>query len=222
LNGYLQRLVANVRNPGGSIRPILGSVFAGPQYGETPEIREVEEKVLPNRPESRVPQHADQPFFERTGPARIPIPGRARQDKDFEAVSEERTSFKPLMAMAQHEEIQKPERRAAGVQPQSLPEQTEPKTVLRDLGWPLTVKNLRGAEPKTSREAPQPDPDRKEDRDLSGRSATPTREPDEIQIHIGRIEVTAVPPAPVRPAPRPANKSLDLGAYLKRRDGGAR
>jgi len=45
----------------------------------------------------------------------------------------------------------------------------------------------------------------------------PMREPDEIQIQIGRIEVTAVPPASQpRPAARPAPKSLDLGAYLKR------
>jgi hypothetical protein len=42
--------------------------------------------------------------------------------------------------------------------------------------------------------------------------------PDEIHINIGRIELTAVPPAPHRPA-APARKSLNLDEYLKRRNG---
>jgi len=42
--------------------------------------------------------------------------------------------------------------------------------------------------------------------------------PDEIHINIGRIELTAVPPVPQRPA-APARKSLNLDEYLKRRNG---
>jgi hypothetical protein len=42
-------------------------------------------------------------------------------------------------------------------------------------------------------------------------------EPDEIQIHIGRIEVTAaLPQQPARPSAPPIRKSTDLGEYLKR------
>lgn len=53
----------------------------------------------------------------------------------------------------------------------------------------------------------------------SGREATPEREPDEIQIHIGRIEVMAVPPAPARAETKPVNRSPNLGDYLKLRHG---
>ncbi len=60
------------------------------------------------------------------------------------------------------------------------------------------------------------------------RSAAPHRVPqpeqerDEIEIHIGRIEVTAVPQTSVRPAVQPpARKSLNLDEYLKRRNRGA-
>lgn len=41
---------------------------------------------------------------------------------------------------------------------------------------------------------------------------------DEIQIHIGRIEVTAWPPAPIRPAPPSPRKGLNLEEYLKGSD----
>lgn len=45
-------------------------------------------------------------------------------------------------------------------------------------------------------------------------------EPDEIHIHIGRIEVTAVQPAPARPAPTaPRPRTPSLSEYLRRRDG---
>jgi hypothetical protein len=46
------------------------------------------------------------------------------------------------------------------------------------------------------------------------------READEVRIHIGRIEVTAVAPAPARPAaPMPRHKAPSLEDYLKRRNG---
>jgi hypothetical protein len=57
--------------------------------------------------------------------------------------------------------------------------------------------------------------------DLPRPVARPEREADEIQIHIGRIEVTAVQPLPAGPAasPRPAappvRKSLRLDEYLR-------
>jgi hypothetical protein len=49
----------------------------------------------------------------------------------------------------------------------------------------------------------------------------PARETEEVQIHIGRIEVTATPSEPPRPAAvRPQRKAIPLGEYLTRRDGG--
>jgi len=44
---------------------------------------------------------------------------------------------------------------------------------------------------------------------------------DEIQIHIGRIEVVAVQSAAPRPAAAPARKALSLDEYLSRRNGRA-
>lgn len=44
-----------------------------------------------------------------------------------------------------------------------------------------------------------------------------SRSQDEIEIHIGRIEVLAAPPRPAQPAAsKPARKSIDLVEYLRR------
>jgi hypothetical protein len=48
---------------------------------------------------------------------------------------------------------------------------------------------------------------------------TPPQQADEIQIHIGRIEVVAVPQAAPRPTATPARKGLSLDEYLSRRNG---
>jgi hypothetical protein len=44
---------------------------------------------------------------------------------------------------------------------------------------------------------------------------------EEIEIHIGRIEVTAMPPAAPRPMPAPARKTQTLDEYLRRSNGRA-
>ncbi len=56
-------------------------------------------------------------------------------------------------------------------------------------------------------------------RELPIREAKAERQSDEIQIHIGRIEVVAAPPAPVRVESKPESKSPSLGDYLKLRHG---
>jgi hypothetical protein len=76
---------------------------------------------------------------------------------------------------------------------------------------PLTdAKTLWDSSPLTS------DARKIEKTDFAPRVAQPEREADEIQIHIGRIEVTAVPPPPVRPPASPVRKSLRLDEYLRR------
>ena len=46
-------------------------------------------------------------------------------------------------------------------------------------------------------------------------------DPDDIQIHIGRIEVTAVAPPSAKVAPKAQRKGETLDRYLMRRDGRA-
>jgi hypothetical protein len=55
------------------------------------------------------------------------------------------------------------------------------------------------------------------------RAAQPSREPDEIHIHIGRVEVAAIAQPAARPAPAaPARRAMSLDEYLRRSNGRSR
>jgi hypothetical protein len=64
-----------------------------------------------------------------------------------------------------------------------------------------------------------PAPDTGEAHGDARRSRRPERGADDIQIHIGRIEVTAAAPAPARAAATPPRQSPSLDEFLKRRPG---
>jgi hypothetical protein len=89
---------------------------------------------------------------------------------------------------------------------------------------PLVPEGLRPAEAAFLRNTSPLSPARgKIERTGPARHSAPEeRYADDVQIHIGRIEVTAVPPAPTRPAVQPVRKSLRLDEYLRRGREGVR
>jgi hypothetical protein len=92
-----------------------------------------------------------------------------------------------------------------------LLERTQQRVVLHAPYRPVVADNLVYPDVKPFRSLAPLSPEmHKADKAQRGREA------DEIQIHIGRIEVTAVPPAPARPAALPVRKSVKLEEYLKR------
>ena len=100
------------------------------------------------------------------------------------------------------------------------------ETISRNAYRPLLAENLGPMTPDVFPAAANAIPSyakRTDARRESGHREPAPRGPDEIQIHIGRIEVIAVPPpsAPVREA-RPTHKPLSLDDYLKRGNGRAR
>jgi hypothetical protein len=57
---------------------------------------------------------------------------------------------------------------------------------------------------------------------FSARAPAPDRAPDEVRIHIGRVEVIAAPAAAPRPPTAPARKTMTLEEYLARRSAATR
>jgi hypothetical protein len=224
-------MVMSARNTGASIRPMMGSVFAAQQYAGAQEALEVHEEVVSRDP----PKHSVTPRLEKRRAVdnlepvetEVATPAAVRTEE-----IEQRTSFKPLVERASPEESERPASHSAGGAqrhavsevaevddpPQLRSEATEQKVAITSLLKPLVgdqnhreVSQLAAARPG-----------RRDPTGLPARSERFARQQDEIHINIGRIEVTAAPPAQVRTAPKPAHKSLDLAAYLKRRDGSGR
>jgi hypothetical protein len=287
MSGYLLRMAANVRNPGGVIHPMLASVFSPPP-------RQTAAENVPGQDPVRTPDRHLSVLSPRQAPqqeagdvATIQLPPRqifqaetpepaptissvpsstshfptetTSEHVQAEPARVEKTSFTPLVKVDPQAVPQKrliPEAgefrqpaQASNLEPTAMgppakpkqiqnadrvfeetappetsehqnPERPEvvPEVVRSDRYQPLVAERA----PRTDERSLNPFPtsaQRAERRDFSGSVAKPQLQPDEIQIHIGRIEVTAAPPAPTRPETKPANKSPNLGEYLKRRHG---
>ena len=250
MSGYLQRLVSSVRTPGTGIRPVLGSLYAhSPYYGTAEGLHEVDETLVSRQPDviatpSPTPRREDSHLEPRVAiwPTAVSgsndealqgIQGSALggQSEGPKPATETPASFTALVAETHGE--QRPAREAdftsgpairlseGDVRPLEGPSQ---QLICREPYRPLVPEGLRPAEAAFLRNSSPRSPDRgRIERTGPARHSAPAeRYADDIQIHIGRIEVTAVPPAPTRPAVPPVRKSLRLDEYLRRGREGTR
>jgi len=87
-------------------------------------------------------------------------------------------------------------------------ERHSPVDPARSDPWPVTARPGPAVLPAFRRE-----PDRWAEPATSGGAGEADR--GDVEIHIGRIEVTAVSPAPAAPVAKPARKSINLSEYLR-------
>ena len=215
MSGYLQRIVSNARTPARAIHPIVGPLFSATQSAE-PFVAE-ESLLVSARPEPVV-----EPAADAAVPRRLLSRAACRFVKLLAPRIRSRRTSSPCVAGSQTKNPRLPSSDPACQTNRmrirvkhSEPYSPEPEREIA-IGYsftPLIEESDRPAvpvripgkpgEPRVSfpRRSPQPEPER-----------------DEIEIHIGRIEVTAVPQAVARPAAQPARKSLNLDEYLKRRN----
>jgi hypothetical protein len=132
-------------------------------------------------------------------PAMRPIFGRAREDGGAEVVSEPAGTFTGRETISSTDRIEPAQE--IRIQPliREAPSSASDLQAFQKAWRPLTASLEKADRAKVARAPRQPE-----------------REPDEIEIHIGRIEVTAVAQAAPRPAAAPARKSISLDEYLKR------
>jgi hypothetical protein len=162
----------------------------------------------------------DTPAVPRNGPISEASEFRHPEQASNAAPAAVRPPVKQIQGEDRFSEETAPLETSTGEIEHQKPERTEVVTevVRRHPYRPLMAERAPRTEEKSSSPFPT-SAQRAERKNLSGRAEKPERQPDEIQIHIGRIEVTAAPPAPPRTETKPANKSPDLGEYLKRRHG---
>jgi hypothetical protein len=214
-------MAASVLNPGGAIHPVVGSLFS-----PKPEVSLEtfgNEEVVPT---------SDRREFVRESVSELAISARSevRPRTAVDAIEGDRPSG--LITA----------RQAAGSRPPiSSPAGAESRSVT-----PLTARDQSDRAVESSASAGQSEPIiekrpyaplipaalspaptaatlgqvRRPSADWSQRVVSQSRTADDIEIHIGRIEVTAVQPSAVRAAPaKPQRRAASLDEYLKRRDG---
>jgi hypothetical protein len=247
MTGYLQRLAANIAQPQPRLHPLAGSIFSGErQEMAAPGLMQNdasastdEENLVPST--TTVSDSPDGPIRNRD----LAADDRVVQHRRTEERRSEREIFHPLLpsktpeldvsamvpetvlgdlASAQSPDIELQQDR----RDTSIVGTTRIAHVAPEDGPTADRRNAIASPPVSgSREragmlgvvaGDAGKPARAEFSAPSRRSA----QSDDIQIHIGRIEVTAVAQPTPRPAATPARKAMRLDEYLGRRSRGAR
>ncbi len=227
MKGYLQRIAASAVRPVSGVHPVVRPLFASPadpfagtdfledSTVTSPPVQRAESTpspiasaqtrfVRPAAPEG-TPRRPESPP-EHTAVRSIGAPPEARRE----------TAFQPLI---EARAIPQADVFSATVEVRSAAPDASMDSV-KEL--PAQSFDTRTQSEPSRLLAPRPNAplpaSRAFRRDARRAPAPPARspEPDQIEIHIGRIEVTAVPRAVPRAAPKPARKSLNLDDYLRR------
>lgn len=221
MSGFLHRLAGTVLRPQQRIHPQVGSLYAG-QHLE-PEIETpANDRKAPQS--SRVLPRESSPQ-EREAVSKISF---TEQDRNSLAARVERLEPATLELEDGHPQAALPARREHSAQSQPIAEAQPYKpllgasAVLKTSEGPAEAQNSFYSVPEVSvartkrgllpNASPGP---------MTHAARSERREPDEIQIHIGRIEVTAVPQTPPPTPARAARTAPSLAEYLHRRDGRA-
>jgi hypothetical protein len=232
MSGYLQRMVASARRPERAIHPIVGSLYAAPDFGRPAESFGIHEELLVSVSPAlayRPPQETGRPEVDRKPAGADELSGEVLMKPS----AADRTTEVPR---APHEEVRgSPEVMSLPPQVAGAPRHTPTATAgtQRSTATPSALRGptaIESPEPlfgpmqaaanppiESSRSAPPSlRPPAQPRIAAPGRSfPAAVRQNDQIEIHIGRIEVKAVPPA-ARPAPQRERKALNLDEYLKR------
>jgi hypothetical protein len=220
MSGYLQRLVQTAAQPVQRVHPFAGSIFASSHEDQTSGI-ESEEIVVATSAINPMVGLTSNPTVGSTSQQPNVPQQNARPDgvrlRDFVAIAPAgtvtsfRTGDETNAPLLQEGQFVQPRRTASNIE-ETEPDRLPSAVALSTEFHPLMPPEAAVAEPRLAPVRPLA----KGRAPSDNRSTAAAQTNDDIQIHIGRIEVTAVHP----PAPRTA-KALDRGpsldAYLNRR-----
>jgi hypothetical protein len=244
MKGYLRQLVAGAARGQARLRPFVGSIFSGESRDESADVRPAERNAEGSAPGTRRSEPASaQPAA--ADPRSSPVETAWDSTPSRPVIPK---SFAPLLPPeGAKDDSSRPRNQEMSLETPRLHASVVTTTMATDSG---TISPERGVVSRPS-VPPPPVADRVEQRAAeAGSRLLPVREGmhttagvvarrkseeraaferapqktagDDIQIHIGRIEVTAVPPPVQRPASASASRSTSLKDYLKSRGGRAR
>ena len=222
MSGYLQRLACSVMQPRTRIHALVGSVFSRPQRTEPETVPPPSPAFSSDEPASIGGEGQQQLLMSKSsrqsnreisdtfpGVKSDPIPQFLRRAAEFVEHPDEDQDFTSARPLA--------ERRSVG--DFATIHETGEKEQKTDYA-PLVTVTARGSQPKSQPPASSIPfaPATQVPQKPQAPAAAASHEPDEIQIHIGKIEVLAVPQAPPARIASASRKAMSLEEYLRKRD----
>lgn len=237
MKGYLQRLLRTVTNPAESVHPWTASVFAAGYQSDFHVVQS--EELAPFA--AAIQSHGTvSPDSAQSSQTSAPTQSSPLGAEGKSLTSELRTTESALGSTEAEQSAYRGPSFSKKMIPEPLIASAEGSAQYSVEATELEMAPAKGSAraltpsghgPLISAEAvikfgnavelgagSSPAPAGKKDARAVRDSVTVDRQTDEIQIHIGRIEVTAIRPPPPR-APKGRDKEISLDAYLKRRDG---
>lgn len=252
MRGYLQQIIATAAGLERTVHPVIGSIFQGTGLEETLEtsapIKQTNAVDSEQRSATTLVASEAQPM----APGAEPVQPKPPMKADQVAVSERAATLVPREAAAlrrpmsreQESQVSRPEehlrssdtRQLATFSREQHQHESTKGEALPEAGSlmlrPLLVQDrpkeepigeeLPDRQPMRKADAPAAYPERNHFRQRPALKRDESKQSEDIQIHIGRIEVMAVPPAPAPRPAKPARKSLNLQEYLRQHGGNAR
>lgn len=245
MKSYLQRLALGVMQPTRTIHPMVGSVFSPSEYASArPAAPQEQTTLFSSRPspgfvEGREragdisPNAQHQSHVSTQEPSGVHDPQPVYKPLMPEVTDRQAGNRTQLTTQQTENSFSVREEKISSSFPASDTGEKSPReaeTQQEEKTQEITVKHVYMPimSESLARAANQEMPGQnvnpfaaaaRERAQAAARHTAPvSREPDEIQIHIGRIEVTAVQQTSVPPATKPVRKGLNLEEYLRRSD----
>jgi len=221
VSNYLQRIASNAHKPSGKIHPILGSMFSGPRHSIEENVFVPHDHIPQGQTSSEAPPGFPEPPRTHSVPdapqARVTVAEEAKPEKNLlKPFLPQQPTCHPVSSAGQEGYAIVPPQQE-GARQTNRREQSYTPLVEAEFSPPAPKSILPVHSPASEASGLRK---KQENGGSFKRTVRSAREPDEIQIHIGRIEVTAVQPAAPTPgASKPRRSARSLDEYLRRRDG---
>jgi hypothetical protein len=229
MRGFLHRIAASVVRPQPSVHPFVESIYP---------VARLQNAAEP-LPQQASPTGVVQASIPQPQPAttRTQTPVSINEHEPLQLLLPRQGTETNSAVMRPTPRSEQPESNTPSPQPQVvLPRQDHPaESSLPALEFvPIVVDHFLRTDVPDAGKLPvlrplgetQPIPARgnarRQPAQIPSNSRAPQPQSDDIQIHIGRIEVVAVPQPAPRPAAAPVRKGMGLDEYLSRGNGRAR